>query len=139
MENLLPSCTQKSFFKLAKNCPEIWLNSSVNLQYVVKLALFNMEWIIAHINSSKLFSSIANKFLWVNKCTIWILSAHLIDISLYWNYRDKILFWFANHFSYIYNTWKRCLYVRDDSISFCKISGTTKVHCQIGMHELLIL
>ena len=114
MENLLPSCTQKSFFNLAKNCPEVWLNSSFNLQYVVKVALFNMESIIEHIMSVNCFHQSLTSFY--NKCTIWILSDHLIDISLYWNYRDKILFWFANHFSYIHNTWKWCLYVRDDSI-----------------------
>ena len=67
MENLLPSCTQKKVLSnWRKNWPEIWLNSSVNLQYVVEMALFNMEWIIAHINSSKLFSSIVNKFLLIN-------------------------------------------------------------------------
>ena len=55
--------TKKVFSNWRKNWPEIWLNSSVNLQYVVEMALFNMEWIIAHINSSKLFSSIVNKFL----------------------------------------------------------------------------
>ena len=58
--------TKKVFSNWRKNWPEIWLNSSVNLQYVVQMALFNMEWIIAHINSSKLFSSIVNKFLLIN-------------------------------------------------------------------------